>query len=156
MSLKDIAKPLCTDSSTISKKIKKHRTFHPHNNLGIKVPINRCTNKKDCSLHRVCSDTSLCKGRCASCKKISYNKVCKNFIPDTCKHLLTAAFVCNGCPSKTGYRKDKFFYRATTANRDYHTILVESREGINTTDADLKVLDEVVSPLINQGVNLQP
>lgn len=31
------------------------------------------------------------------------------------------------------------------------TVLIEAREGINTTEADLKVLDEVVSPLIRQG-----
>lgn len=29
---------------------------------------------------------------------------------------------------------------------------VEAREGINTTEANLKVLDEVVSPLIRQGL----
>ena len=33
MTMKDIAKPLCKDPSTISKEIKKHRTFHPHNDL---------------------------------------------------------------------------------------------------------------------------
>ena len=118
MSLKDIAKPLCKDPSTISKEIKKHRTFHPHNDLGIKGPVNHCIHKKDCSLHKICPDTVLCKGRCASCKKISCNKVCKSFVPDTCKRLLRAPFVCNGCPSKTGCRKDKFYYRATTSNRD--------------------------------------
>ena len=47
MSLKDIAKPLCKDPSTISKEIKKHRTFHPHNDLGIKGPVNHCIHKKD-------------------------------------------------------------------------------------------------------------
>ena len=30
MAMKDIAKPLCKDPSTISKEVKKHRTFHPH------------------------------------------------------------------------------------------------------------------------------
>ena len=35
--------------------------------------------------------------------------------------------------------------------RDYRSVLIEAREGINTTEADLKVLDEVVSPLIRQG-----
>ena len=48
-------------------------------------------------------------------------------------------------------RKDKYYYRATTANRNYRTVLVESREGINTTEENLKVLDEIVSPLIKQG-----
>ena len=151
MAMKDIAKPLCKDPSTISKEVKKHRTFHPHNDLALKGSANRCVNKKDCSLKKVCPATKLCTGRCASCKRINCNKVCKDFIADTCSRLLRAPFVCNGCPSKTGCRKDKYYYRATTANRDYRTILIESREGINTTEEDLKVLDEIVSPLIRQG-----
>lgn len=151
MTMKDMAKPLCKDPSTISKEVKKHRTFHPHNDLAIKGSANRCVNKKDCSLKKVCPSTNLCTGRCASCKKVNCNRVCRNFVADTCSRLLRAPFVCNGCPSKIGCRKDKYYYRATTANRDYRTILVESREGINTTEADLKVLDEVVSPLIRQG-----
>lgn len=151
MTMKDIAKPLCKDPSTISKEIKKHRTFHPHNDLASRGPVNRCIHKKNCSLKKVCPTTSLCTGRCASCKKANCNRVCKNFVPDTCTRLLRAPFVCNGCSSKTGCRKDKFFYRATTANRNYRSVLIESREGINTTEADLKVLDEIVSPLIRQG-----
>ena len=141
MAMKDIAKPLCKDPSTISKEVKKHRTFHPHNDLAIKGSANRCIKKKDCSLKKVCPATKLCTGRCASCKKINCNQVCKDFVADTCSRLLRAPFVCNGCPSKTGCHKDKYYYRATTANRDYRTILIESREGINTTEEDLKVLD---------------
>ena len=66
MSMKDIAKPLCKDPSTISKEVKKHRTFHPHNDLAIKGSANRCIKKKDCSLKKVCPATKLCTGRCAS------------------------------------------------------------------------------------------
>lgn len=151
MSMKDIAKPLCKDPSTISKEIKKHRTFHPHNDLAINVVTNRCVNRKYCSLKKVCPNTRLCTGRCASCKKVNCNTVCSDFIPDTCSRLLRAPFVCNGCSNKAHCRKDKYYYRATTANRNYRTVLVESREGINTTEDNLKVLDEIVSPLIKQG-----
>lgn len=151
MTMKDIAKPLCKDPSTISKEIKKHRTFHKHNDLASTGPVNRCSLKKECTLKKVCPTTQLCTGRCASCKKIGCNRVCQHFVPDTCSRLLKAPFVCNGCPTKAGCRKDKFFYRATTANRNYRSILVESREGINTTKAELEVLDEIVSPLIRKG-----
>ena len=48
-------------------------------------------------------------------------------------------------------RSDVENYKATTANRDYRSVLIEAREGINTTEADLKVLDGVVSPLIHRG-----
>lgn len=151
MSMKDIAKPLCKDPSTISKEIKKHRTFYPHSDLALRGPVNRCTNKGSCHHKKVCPSTSLCTGRCASCKKVNCNRVCKDFVPDTCSRLLRAPFVCNGCPSKTACRKDKFYYRAITANRDYRSVLVESREGINISETDLKILDELVSPLIRQG-----
>ena len=151
MTMKDISKPLCKDPSTISKEIKKHRTFHAHNDLASRGPVNRCLHKKECSLKKVCPSTSLCVSRCASCKKVGCNKVCKDFTPDTCSRLLRAPFVCNGCPSKTGCRKDKFYYSATTANRDYRSVLIEAREGINTSETDLKVLDEVISPLIHRG-----
>lgn len=151
MTMKDISKPLCKDPSTISKEIKKHRTLHPHNDLASRGPVNRCILKKDCSLKKVCPNTTLCTIRCASCKRVGCNKFCTHFVPDTCSRLLKAPFVCNGCPTKAGCRKDKFFYRAATANRNYRSVLIESREGINTTEADLKVLDELISPLIKQG-----
>lgn len=154
MSMKDIAKPLCKDPSTISKEIKKHRTFHPYNDLVIKDSANRCSLMKDCTHKGLCIACKMypnCSFRCASCKKVNCNKICKDFVPNTCRRLLRAPFVCNGCPTKKGCRKDKFYYRAATANRDYKTILKESREGINTTEADLKILDEIISPLIRQG-----
>ena len=108
MTMKDIAKPLCKDPSTISKKIKKHRTFHPHNDLALRGPVNHCRLKKNCSLKKVCPTTRLCTGKCASCKKVNCNRVCKDFVPDTCSRLLRAPFVCNGCPSKASCRKDSF------------------------------------------------
>lgn len=44
----------------------------------------------------------------------------------------------------------KYLYRATSANRDYKSILKKSRNGINLTEADLKQLIETVTPLIRQ------
>lgn len=151
MTMRDIAKPLCKDPSTISKEVKKHRTFHPHNDLALKFSPNRCSLKQHCSFKKICLSSTQCNGRCASCKRVNCNKFCKSFVPDTCNRLLRAPFVCNGCSSRKNCRKDKFFYRASTANRDYRSVLIEAREGINTTEADLKVLDELISPLIRQG-----
>jgi IS30 family transposase len=59
--------------------------------------------------------------------------------------------VCNGCSKKSGCRLDKSYYRAATANRQYKTVLVESRNGINISEDDIKVLDSLISPLILQG-----
>lgn len=111
MNMKDIARPLCKDPSTISKEIKKHRTFHPHNDLALQGSPNRCSLKKECSLKKVCPDITLCSARCASCHKVNCNRFCTAFVPDTCKRLTRAPFVCNCCPKKRGCRKDKFFYK---------------------------------------------
>lgn len=46
---------------------------------------------------------------------------------------------------------DKAYYRATIAHREYRTVLIESRTGINISPEDLIRLDELVSPLIMQG-----
>jgi len=68
-----------------------------------------------------------------------------------CNKVLMAPFVCNGCSKKTGCRLDKYFYKSVPANRQYKTILVESRNGINISEDGLNQMDAVVSPLILQG-----
>ncbi len=52
MAMKDIAKPLCKDPSTISKEVKKHRTFHPHNDLAIKALPTDASRKRTALLKR--------------------------------------------------------------------------------------------------------
>jgi len=46
---------------------------------------------------------------------------------------------------------EKYFYKAVTANRQYRTLLSESRTGINILEPDLALLDELVTPLVRQG-----
>ena len=52
---------------------------------------------------------------------------------------------------KSGCRLDKAYYRATIAHKQYRTVLVESRAGINISPEELIKLDELVSPLILNG-----
>ena len=40
---------------------------------------------------------------------------------------------------------DKYYYKATTAFRQYKTVLVEARTGINISEADLKVPSGTIS-----------
>ncbi len=93
----------------------------------------------------------VCKRMCRSCNHC--NSHCEDFIPRSyhCSLLDKAPFVCNGCSKKNPCRLDKAYYRSSTAHRQYKTILVESRAGINISPADLVALDELVTPLILQG-----
>lgn len=150
MSLRSIAEKIGKDPSTISKEIRKHRTAYGHN------PYHESSNK--CSLTGTCKKKRLCGDRSPSCKKACRtcylcNRICPDFKPRSyhCELLDKAPFVCNGCSKKVGCRLDKYYYRATTANREYKTVLKGSRIGINISEADLKILDEIVSPLIRKG-----
>ena len=62
-----------------------------------------------------------------------------------------APYVCNGCSKKSGCRLDKYYYRATRAHKEYKTVLVESRAGINASEIEIKALDDIISPLVENG-----
>lgn len=150
LSLRKIAEEIGKDPSTISKEIKKHRTLYPHNPFN--EPKNKCSLFGNCKHKQLCGDRSpLCNKPCRNCHLC--NRVCPDFTPRTyhCDLLDKAPLVCNGCSKRHRCRLDKYYYKATTAYRQYRTILVESRSGIDISEADLKILDELVSPLIHQG-----
>lgn len=148
-SLHRIALTLGKDPTTISKEIRKHRTFHEHNHFN--EPRNKCAFYKDCKKNICQIYSPVCKKMCRLCNHCSSH--CPDFIPRSyhCSKLDKAPFVCNGCNKKIGCRMDKAFYKAATSHRQYKTVLVESRTGINLSPEDLILLDELVSPLILQG-----
>lgn len=149
-SLRSIAAQLGKDPTTISKEIKKHRSFQEHNHFN--EPRNKCALAKDCRKKNICGIYApACKKMCRLCNHC--NSHCKDFTPRSyhCPKLDKAPFVCNACDKKSGCRLDKAYYRATTAHRQYRTVLVESRTGINISPEEFTRLDELVSPLILQG-----
>lgn len=150
LSLRSIAMQLGKDPTTIAKEIKKHRSFQEHNHYN--EPKNKCVHAGSCKKKNICGIYApLCKRACRFCNRC--NSHCPDFSPRSyhCDKLDKAPFVCNGCDRKTACRLDKAFYRATTAHRQYKTVLVESRVGINISPENLAYLDELVTPLIKQG-----
>ena len=109
------------------------------------VNFNRCANRRNCKLRNICNRSILCRKQCSSCAEC--NKHCSSFIKDICITITKG----NGCPKKVQCRLDKYFYRATVSNKEYRSVLVEARDGINQTPETLKLLDSIVSPLILQG-----
>ena len=150
LSLRSIAIQLGKDPTTIAKEIKKHRTFQEHNHYN--EPKNKCVHALSCKKKNICGlFAPVCKRACRFCNHC--NSHCPDFTPRSyhCDKLDKAPFVCNGCERKTACRLDKAFYRATTAHRQYKTVLVESRAGINISPENLTYLDALVTPLIKQG-----
>lgn len=149
-SLRSIASQLGKDPSTISKEIKKHRTLQEHNHFN--EPKNKCVYARSCSRKNLCEIYApICKRPCKFCNHC--NSHCPDFTPRSyhCDKLDKAPFVCNGCDKKLHCRLDKAFYRASTAHRQYRTVLVEARTGINISPENLTRLDELITPLILQG-----
>lgn len=150
LSLRSIALQLQKDPTTISKEIRKHRSFREHNHFN--ESANKCALSKDCKKKNICGTYApVCKKLCRLCNHC--NSHCEDFLPRSyhCNMLDKAPFVCNGCDKKNSCRLDKAYYRASTAHRQYKSVLVESRSGINIAPADLALLDELVTPLILQG-----
>ena len=149
-SLRSIAHSLDKDPTTIAKEIKKHRIFQEHTNYN-RTP-NKCALAADCKKKNICGIYApICKRLCKQCNHC--NSHCTDFVPRSyhCDKLDKAPYVCNGCKKKTGCNLDKSYYRATTAHKQYKTLLIESRTGINISPEELVWLDELVTPLIKQG-----
>ena len=150
--LSSIATELCKDPTTIAKEIKKHRIFQEHNSYN--EPAVRCALARDCHRKHVCNNVLFCQKECKRCSRC--HNFCKDFIPFDyhCPKTDKAPYVCNACPKRSGCRLDKYYYRAVRAQREYKTILVESRTGINATEEELALIDATVSPLVTQGQSI--
>lgn len=121
LSIADIADILKRDSSNIGREIKKHKELklpHAYNNTCC------CIKKKKCLVQ-------------------SYNcqNNCKNFELDLCEKLKSSPHVCNGCTTKNGCRKAKYYYNANLANTQYENSLSNSRRKLHYTETELNILN---------------
>ena len=88
---------------------------------------------------------------CWFCRDKNCHDYCKDYTPTNCPRLLHAPYVCNGCDKILACKAPHFFYRARSADAQYHRTLVDSRSGINCSPEELQALDNLVSPLIKKG-----
>ena len=145
-SFKDIAAVLKKDPSTISKEIRKHRTFKEGSHYNLK---NNCALLSSCLHLRIC-DGKLCNSLCKRSKTCDCTKYCPDFTPFLCPKLKKPPYVCNGCPNHA-CRYDKYFYRAKDADSSYEQLKHDCRQGINLSPEERASLDKLVSPLIRNG-----
>ena len=125
-----IAKTLGKDKSTIGKEIKLHR-----------YPSHKCSLPRECAAYRKCTHGRKCRDDCL------------DFLPFRCSRRDRSPGACNGCPSRTSCRFDKFIYDAARADSEYRTILTDSRAGVNLTTTEAKQIASIISPLLNQGLS---
>ena len=68
-----------------------------------------------------------------------------------CEKLDKTPYVCNGCPSRRGCKKERWTYYARKADDSYREIKSEARKGINLTPEDVHIINEVITPLVKKG-----
>ena len=68
-----------------------------------------------------------------------------------CDKLDKSPYVCNGCKSKSGCRKERYTYYARKADDSYKEVKSEARKGINLTPEEVYVINSTLTPLIKNG-----
>ena len=125
-----IANTIGKDNSTVGKEIALHRTL-----------------KSKCALPLECKAYQHCKlGRDCTI-------ACPRYVPFKCNRRDRSPGACNGCSNYSKCRFDKYWYDASTAEKEYRRELVDARQGVNLTTSEVKAIADVVGPLLNQGIS---
>lgn len=151
-SFKAIALLVGKDCTTISKEIRAHRV--PEKTGAYGKAFNDCLNafNHSCDARHVCDRCTTPRKLCWSCGKCS--NTCIAYVKYSCPKLNRPPYVCNGCPDRVRCCLEKFLYRAAKAQAEYELLKSESRSGIAISEAELRQLDNVVSPLLIKGQSL--
>ncbi len=152
-SFKGIARLLEKDCTTISKEVKSHIYFEKSGAYG--KSFNDCllARQHKCDIKKVCKNCSSYPNRvCWSCGKCTAS--CLYYEKYICPKLSKPPYVCNGCTERSKCTLEKHVYKASYAQSEYELVRSESRSGFAITEAELKQLDEVVSPLLRKGQSL--
>ena len=138
--------------TTIAREVKNRAVI---SNKGAPQRVtNRCIHRMGCMVTSLCKKSPYyCKHkRCCFCP--SCNSVCPDFIEEHCEKLKSPPYVCNGCKDEFKCTLRKRYYIPTEAQKAYEKTLVESREGMNTTEEEIAVLDNFLSSLILKGQSI--
>lgn len=115
---------------------------------------NDCIHVSECTLQHVCGDNR-CNYLCRSCKKMNYpgfcHSRCKKYLAIECLELTKPPYVCNNFKAKDRCIKNKYFYSAVEADKRSKYNLSRTRNATRLTEADIKRLYKLISPLINKG-----
>ena len=146
-----IGKSLEKHRTTISKEIRSHIIFKRIGAYG--KAFNDCAFRNSCSALRLCSSCNKSHNfYCRFCDKC--RSVCDNYTPVSCEKLSKPPYVCNGCKDVRNCRLQKSFYDAAAAQKEYLDTLSEARTGINSDEANISRLDNIISPLLHKGQSL--
>ena len=65
--------------------------------------------------------------------------------------VLKTPYVCNGCKSRSGCRKERYTYYARKADDTYKEVKSQARRGINLTPEEVYKINITLTPLIKKN-----
>ncbi len=146
LSFKEIGELIGKDPSTISKEIRGHFKVVQ------KDTFNPCIYRRTCKHYG-----DLChpckkqwKKDCVKCTPPYYTH-CPDFEEQICLQKKKPPYVCNGCKERHGCKLQRHLYDAKYAQKEYESVRSESRQGFAITSNELKRIDAIISPLVQQG-----
>lgn len=77
-----------------------------------------------------------------------YSDKTKNY---SCSKLLKSPYVCNGCKSRSGCRRERYTYYARKAEDSYKDLISSCRKGINLTPEEVFNINNIIRPLVKKG-----
>lgn len=125
-----IAKTIGKDKSIIGKESKLHRTL-----------THKCKMPLEFDNYRKCPFDRQCTLDCPKYSPFHYSRRDRS------------SSACNGCSNWSHCRFNKYQYCPEDAHMDYRTTLIDSREGVNLTSQEAKVMTDIIKPLLKQGLS---
>jgi len=152
-SISEISRRLNRHKSTISREITLRTSTQRKGCYG--HSYNACIYRFDCDMKNICT-SGKCSNKHVSCCRFcdKCNNNCQHFKEDICAKLTTSPYVCNGCDDRNKCTLTKKIYSAKFAQKDYEDLLVESRVGIEISSEELQRINDIITPLVNNGQSI--
>ena len=146
--LVEIADELNCDPTAVSREIKRNRMA-----LGevakSRFRIVRCRKFEACEVRGACNPR--CKKRCRSCDVRRCEEVCLGYVEFECRRTARFPHVCNACRLVNRCPKERFAYRARSANKKAARRASEPRRGLDLNPQELADMAQTVVPLLAKG-----
>jgi IS30 family transposase len=150
-----IARVIDKHPSTVIKEVKKYRFFPPREKHQKSL---RCARYRECQMRFLC-DNKDCIHPCKNCfdnqlRLPKCSLICPDYLEPVCAQTTKAPYVCNGCLKARRCDKQHAFYSAQQADQSSHELLISCRSGINQEPVDIALMDDLISPLLQQGQSM--
>ncbi len=144
-SMRYIADRIDKAPSTISREVSKHTLVHTPKCCD-------CLNAPDCTLKHVCGSTG-CRNKCKTCHKAE--SYCSDYVKVQCDSLLNSpVHLCNSCHKQRYCHFEKRLYDGRSADSEYRSTLVNSRDGFDLTAGQFQTINDIVTPLVKKGQSI--